>query len=145
MTGGGIGADGAGAGAGLVAGETGAGLAADGAGDATAGGWGAGWGGASRAATRALRSSSSAPSLDVRIHSRKRTMATKTTIGRYISPSTCGGSHGGQVQRELPDGAQIDLPCPQRRNRLDEVQIFALRQPESGQIRAAQPLPQLVG
>ena len=43
----------------------------------------------------------------------------------------------------LPHGAQIDLAGSERRNRVDEAEVVALRQPEPRQIGQAQPLPEM--
>jgi hypothetical protein len=42
---------------------------------------------------------------------------------------------------ELTNGPQIDLAGVERRNRLDDAQIFALREPQARQLGSAQAFP----
>ena len=50
-----------------------------------------------------------------------------------------------RVERELAHGSKVDLAGAERRDRFDEMQIFALGQPQPRQLGLAQPLPSSCG
>ena len=51
------------------------------------------------------------------------------------------GDRGSALERELPHGTQVGLAGAERRNRVDPVQVLALRQPQPRQLGVTEALP----
>src|SRR5687767_13555940 len=129
---------------------------AKGAGAGAGAGDGAGRGGATRGAaapsarplpsssalTRARSVSTSARKARVRKNSViELTIGASTSsanMNRATIKTSTSGHRLARARGELPHGAQVHFAGPERRNRVDEPQVFALRDPQPRQLRAAQ-------
>src|SRR5213593_3156027 len=94
----------------------------------------------SSAPSRTLRSSIAAPCSFIR-HQASTAITRANSSKASMIMSRSARRFSGGLDRHLTNRPQVHLPGSERRNRVDDAQILALGQPQSRQLRAAQPLP----